>query len=1566
MSYFAKAARPEFKAALDKVREQAHNTGSNAPRPGPAGNDPRGPAASPSPVPRPGPAGNDPGPGPGQEQGGDPSDRFGGTPPGPHGASQEQRGPGPGGPSPGPHGASQEQGGSGPGQEQGGDPSDRFGGTPPGPHGSSQEQRGPDPGGPSPRGGTSTPPSGVPRPGPAGNDPGPDPGPMGGEPPSTTPPDETPDAGDLAGDPLSRFGDAAPGPMGGEPPFTTPPDEAPDAGDLAGDPLGRFGDAAPGPMGADAPPTPPATLEEARVVLDAATAALDAPKAAYEEAPAALEAPRATYNEAVAERESLKLAYEEAGAAIQEPQTAYEQAVASLEAPWAELEAANAALDSGVLDELESRYGALDGLVARYRHHEGVGDSAGMNQAVADYQALLSGAAAALGFGGGTAEEQAQFLLEHDNGVRAAVARQNAAVSAYNELLPGAASAEAEYSQAVQDQHLATDAYQAAIDRAAEAAAPYQSAIDNQSQAIAGLEEALGREAAAVTRFNEFVDRRNAQGSWRAGYADEEVQEAIAHWREPEVQQQLAEWGQARDEAAKQGVFGPAALEGFQERVETARQGMFGPAAREGFQERLDQTLAREEAARQGVFGPAAQEGFQEQVDRSLPAGEAARGGLFAADSAERVGLVESAYLSRSRDPRYAESLAEVEARQLGMVVSAPQGRREASLTAEEYEARTRSRFAPESDPEYLAQQKLLHLTAEDLKDPGGLPETVWDQSGQKYNLRELVALNMGGAESEVSHSYDVLSGGAARAVPPGWDDAEFEKVARMIRELAWAGRMTVTDPQAPEVVQLGPPSARDYRARTAYFDELRALEAQGKRVVVVMPSLRGQRMGGHFRETDGEYQAEVDAYTRTIRALQANGAEVVIRKPASAKETFLPWKTAHDAATAEEGAFGRLIVPDENTAILTGLGLTAAQFIPVPLGAAARGVRFAVSRVGPPLTRLRAAPVVPAPNQVRWIDGHPTQPLQGTVPVETAPLREPGLYYPRDVGGPLAGTWKYRSVFERGRPDYNRLSGWPEGADLNVAPGSLASDTVTPKLPPPYGMQRAVVEEIPLASGHRIPVVRYAESGGGTGGAGGGGMGRIDPGGLSGWRGGRSGPSVAPPPAGGFIQQPSGTTTTGLPSDWWKRNPPDYDPLSTPRRTTMSLHMPTEAEVAAVTASRQLDPPAPGLASISGTMPELGTAAPSPPGFQEPSPEARPQPEAAPVPGDDPIVKTVPLKPLPAAPWEAPRVVPDRVPQATPYPKERERHVVATPAVLPRETGAPAALPQEFTPPRESPFVDPWGDLGAAPLRPAQPATITSPFPDPSPFEGLEPAPAPAPTPGQQRRTRVAPAAATSLDVTPEPVPDPFPEPEPQPEPFPLRAPAAGGPRSTPPPPQRLPPRPPRPRRRRLRSGAGGSGAGGAAAGPTPNTGGEYPAVVEHQVEAVITTDLDTGEHTATLMELKGEPEVVARQARPAGKKKIRGRNLDVEVMEDGSVDLSAVHYKGEHRVVDAAGAPPAITPPAAGTPRGNGQQGRAPRKRKAAIKAPRLMFPDMGGRPKPRGRRPPGFNPPRLPGQR
>ena len=88
------------------------------------------------------------------------------------------------------------------------------------------------------------------------------------------------------------------------------------------------------------------------------------------------------------------------------------------------------------------------------------------------------------------------------------------------------------------------------------------------------------------------------------------------------------------------------------------------------------------------------------------------------------------------------------------------------------------------------------------------------------------------------------------------------------------------------------------------------------------------------------------------------------------------------------------------------------------------------------------------------------------------------------------------------------------------------------------------------------------------------------------------------------------------------------------------------------------------------------------------------------------------------------------------------------------------------------------------------------------------------------------------------------------------------------------------------------------------PNTGGPYPATVVHRADAIVTTDLDTGEHTAALVELKGEAQVGERQPRPAAAKKIRGRTLDVDVLTGGGgFETKPVERKGRHTVTPPGG---------------------------------------------------------------
>ena len=82
------------------------------------------------------------------------------------------------------------------------------------------------------------------------------------------------------------------------------------------------------------------------------------------------------------------------------------------------------------------------------------------------------------------------------------------------------------------------------------------------------------------------------------------------------------------------------------------------------------------------------------------------------------------------------------------------------------------------------------------------------------------------------------------------------------------------------------------------------------------------------------------------------------------------------------------------------------------------------------------------------------------------------------------------------------------------------------------------------------------------------------------------------------------------------------------------------------------------------------------------------------------------------------------------------------------------------------------------------------------------------------------------------------------------------------------------------------------------PNTGGRYPATVIHRADVIVTTDLDTREHTAELVEMKGKPVVVARQPRPAIAKNLQDRTLGVDVLTGGGFEVQPVKRKGRHTV--------------------------------------------------------------------
>ena len=75
---------------------------------------------------------------------------------------------------------------------------------------------------------------------------------------------------------------------------------------------------------------------------------------------------------------------------------------------------------------------------------------------------------------------------------------------------------------------------------------------------------------------------------------------------------------------------------------------------------------------------------------------------------------------------------------------------------------------------------------------------------------------------------------------------------------------------------------------------------------------------------------------------------------------------------------------------------------------------------------------------------------------------------------------------------------------------------------------------------------------------------------------------------------------------------------------------------------------------------------------------------------------------------------------------------------------------------------------------------------------------------------------------------------------------------------------------------------------------------MVEHRGDVIVQTDLNTGEHTARLVEIKEVPKVISYQESPATTKKIEGRTVDVDVLSDGGVRLTAQEQKGPHTVVE------------------------------------------------------------------
>ena len=312
-----------------------------------------------------------------------------------------------------------------------------------------------------------------------------------------------------------------------------------------------------------------------------------------------------------------------------------------------------------------------------------------------------------------------------------------------------------------------------------------------------------------------------------------------------------------------------------------------------------------------------------------------------------------------------------------------------------------------------------------------------------------------------------------------------------------------------------------------------------------------------------------------------------------------------------------------------------------------------------------------------------------------------------------------------------------------------------------------------------------------------------------------------------------------------------------------------------------------------------------------------------------------VPPETPPRVPPETPPRVPPETPPRVP-PETPPRVPPETPPRVPPET--PPRVPPE-TPPRVPPETPPRVPPETPPrVPPETPPRVPPETPPRVPPE--TPPRVPPETP-----PRVPPE--TPPRVPPETPPRVPPETPPRvPPETPPRVPPETPPRVPPETPPRVPPETPpwvpptttaRQRKRRLPDQEPRQ---------VPNTGGKYPAEVEHHAEVIVTTDLDTGKQRATLVAIKGEPEVTALQGKPAGRKTIKGRTLDVEVSGEGKVDFETVDHRGPHRVVGSEA---------------RSTKSKAPRK-------PRPSYPKVSSGNSSKGQRskPPWFKPPSLPGAR
>ena len=244
--------------------------------------------------------------------------------------------------------------------------------------------------------------------------------------------------------------------------------------------------------------------------------------------------------------------------------------------------------------------------------------------------------------------------------------------------------------------------------------------------------------------------------------------------------------------ASEGGIWRPSGLAGYEERVEAG------------------------EDAQDGMFHRASDAEFATDAGELAPRSESLFSNYDPEELAAQVRVTQLAQtgspLAMAAEPEYLESLERAKAHNTGVFgPAAGPGFGEALADLQlAREAGAKGWLSGGASQEFEAQHRLATLTGEVLQDLDG-KETVW-VDGHEFNLRDLVELQRGGQDSEITATYSMFSGGFGREVPEGFDEGREEEIATLFRDLYSQGRVSAVDPGHPEVVDDGRAPGGDRR----------------------------------------------------------------------------------------------------------------------------------------------------------------------------------------------------------------------------------------------------------------------------------------------------------------------------------------------------------------------------------------------------------------------------------------------------------------------------------------------------------------------------------------------------------------------------------------------------------------------------------------------------------------------------------------------------------------------------------------------------------------------------------